>query len=83
MVTRPMELKFVVDWQVPSVTPVDGGGPGRIIALTPLELSFAVQYEGYKAAYHLDRIGGTFSQRPKLGGVFFGRCDQRPLETKL
>src|SRR5262249_37920479 len=83
MVARPMELSFVVDWWAPSVTPLNGGGATKIIAVNPLELSFEVQYEGYRAAYHLDRVEGRFSQRPNIGGVFFGRCDLRPLETRL
>jgi hypothetical protein len=91
IVTRPMVLHFAVDWTVPSVAPLDGGyKPAKIIALTPLELSFEVQYEGYRVAYHLDRVGGTFSQRPNLlgqgpnqGGVYFGTCVIKPLETQI
>jgi len=82
-VARPMELNFVVWWDVPAVQPLGGGSPARILSLTPLELSFEVKYEGYNVAYHLDRVDGTFTQRPNLGGVFFGNCDIRPLETKL
>jgi hypothetical protein len=83
MVTRPMELDFIVDWQAPWVVPTNGGSTGRILSLTALEFSFEVQYEGYRAAYHLNRVDGTFSQRPDLGGVFFGRCDTRPYTAKL
>jgi hypothetical protein len=83
MVARPMELHFVVDWLAPSVVPTDGGGPGRIIALTSLELSFEVSYEGYRVAYHVNRIDGSISQRPNLGGVFFGDCDMRALGTRF
>ena len=83
IVSRPMELSFVVDWAVPAVTPTNGGGPSRILSLTSLELSFEVPYETYKVAYHLDRVNGIFSQRPNLGGVFFGRCVVKPLETKV
>jgi len=90
IVTRPMVLHFAVDWMAPSVTPLDGGyKPATIIALNALELSFEVQYEGYRVAYHLDRVNGTFSQRPNLGrganlgGVYFGTCATRPLETGL
>ena len=83
MVSRPMELRFLVDWLAPWVVPIDGGSPARIISLTSLELSFEVQYEGYRAAYHVTRVDGTFSQRPSVGGVFFGRCDTKPLETKF
>jgi hypothetical protein len=83
MVSRPMELNFVVDWQAPWVVPTNGGSTGRIISLTALEFSFEVQYEGYRAAYHLNRVDGTFSQRPNLGGVFFGKCEMRPYTTKL
>jgi hypothetical protein len=91
IVTRPMVLNFVVDWTAPSVTPLDGGSkPAKIIALTPLELSFEVQYEGYRVAYHLDRVNGNFSQRPNLlgqgpnqGGVYFGTCVIKPLESRI
>nr|UXE45972.1 hypothetical protein Hi04_10k_c5482_00018 [uncultured bacterium] len=83
IVSRPMELSFVVDWVTPAVTPLNGGGATRIIALNSIELSFEVQYEGYKAAYHLDRVQGIFSQRPNLGGVFFGRCSLRPFQTVI
>jgi hypothetical protein len=83
MKTRPMELHFAVWWSVPAVQPTDGGSPARILSLTPLELSFEVQYETYKVAYHLNRVDGTFTERPYLGGVFFGHCDVRPLVTKL
>jgi hypothetical protein len=91
IVSRPMVLRFAVDWAAPSVTPLDGGyKPARIIALTPLELSFEVQYEGYRVAYHLDRVNGTFSQRPNLfgqgpnlGGVYFGRCEIKPLAPPI
>jgi hypothetical protein len=91
IVTRPMVLHFAVDWAAPSVTPLDGGyKPATIIALTALELSFEVQYEGYRVAYHLDRVNGTFTERPKLlgqgpnqGGVYFGSCVTRPLETNI
>jgi hypothetical protein len=91
IVSRPMVLHFVVDWTAPSVTPTDGGyKPAKITALTQLELSFEVQYEGYRVAYHLDRVTGTFSQRPNLlgqgpnqGGVYFGHCEIKPLETKI
>jgi hypothetical protein len=83
LVTRLMELNFVVDWTTPSVTPVNGGGATRIIALNAIELSFEVQYEGYKAAYYLDRVQGIFSQRPNLGGIFFGRCYLKPYQTVI
>lgn len=83
MVTRPMELHFVVWWAAPAVQPTDGGSFARILKLTPLELSFEVQYEGYRAAYHLNRVDGSFAQRPSLGGVFSGSCDLRPLETRF
>jgi hypothetical protein len=81
LVARPMQLSFVVDWVTPAVTPLNGGGATRIIALNAIELSFEVQYEGYKAAYHLNRVQGIFSQRPNLGGVFFGRCYLQPYRT--
>jgi hypothetical protein len=83
MVARPMELDFVIDWVTPAVTPLNGGGATRIIALNAIELSFEVKYEGYNAAYHLDRVQGIFSQRPNLGGVFFGRCAIKPFVTKV
>jgi hypothetical protein len=91
IVTRPMVLHFAVDWAAPLVTPLDGGyKPATIIALTPLELSFEVQYEGYRVAYHFDRVNGTFTERPNLlvqgpnqGGVYFGSCVTRPLETNI
>jgi hypothetical protein len=82
-VARPMELHFAVWWSTPAVQPTDGGSRARILSLTPLELSFEVQYEGYKVAYHLNRVDGTFSQRPNLGGVFFGSCYAKPLTTQL
>ncbi|HTW52305.1 MAG TPA: hypothetical protein VME45_10460 [Stellaceae bacterium] len=83
MVARPMELHFAVWWTVPAVQPTDGGSPARVLSVTPLELSFEVQYEGYKVAYHLNRVDGTFSQRPNLGGIFFGTCYPKPLTTQL
>ena len=83
LVARPMELTFVVDWVTPAVTPLNGGGATRILALSTIELSFEVQYETYKAAYHLDRVQGILSQRPNLGGVFFGRCWLRPFQTVI
>jgi hypothetical protein len=83
MVARPMALHFVVDWLAPTVVPTDGGSPGRILALTALELTFEVQYEGYRVAYHVNRIDGTISQRPNLGGVFFGSCDTKPVTTRF
>jgi hypothetical protein len=83
MVTRPMELNFAVDWAAPLVTPLDRGKPARIISLTPLELSFDVQYDGYKVAYLLNRVDGSFSQRPNLGGVFSGTCETKPLDKKF
>lgn len=83
MVARPMELHFATWWTIPAVQPTDGGSSARILSLTSLELSFEVQYEGYKVAYHLNRVDGTFTQRPNLGGVFFGTCDARPLTTRL
>ena len=83
IVTRPMELNFAVDWAAPSVTPLDREKPGRITSLTPLELSFEVQYEGYKVAYRLNRVDGSFSQRPNLGGVFFGTCETKSLDKKF
>lgn len=83
IVARPSELKFVVDWATPSVTPVDAGSAVRVLAVDSLELSFEVQYEGYRAAYRLNRVDGTFSQRPNLGGIFFGRCELRPYTTRL
>lgn len=82
-VARVMDLHFVVWWTAPAVQPTDGGSPAHILSLTPLELSFEVKYEGYKVAYHLNRVDGTFTQRPNLGGVFFGNCDIRPLATKI
>ena len=83
MKARPMVLHFAVWWSPPAVQPTDGGSPARILSLTPLELSFEVRYEGYNVAYHLNRVDGTFTQRPNLGGVFFGNCDMQPLTTKL
>jgi len=83
MVTRPMELDFAIYWDKPAIFPLNGGSPARIITVNGLELSFEVQYEGYRAAYHLNRVDGTFSQRPNIGGVFFGRCDWKPLAPRL
>jgi hypothetical protein len=83
MVARPMELHFLVDWLAPWVVPTDGGATGRVIALTPLEFSFEVQYEGYRVAYHVNRVDGSISQRPNLGGVFSGKCDMQPLATRF
>jgi hypothetical protein len=83
MVARPMELHFAVWWSTPAVQPIDGGGRTKILSLTALELSFEVPYEGYKVAYHLNRVDGAFTQRPNLGGVFFGNCTTKPLLTTL
>lgn len=82
---RPMALHFAVYWTTPGpvIIPLDGGAPAQVLALTPLELSFAVQYRGYKAVYRLNRVDGSFSQRPDLGGVFAGTCEFRPLTTKV
>jgi len=82
-VNRPMELDFAAYWTIPAIYPLNGGSQARIIALNSLEVSFEVQYEGYRVAYHLDRVKGTFSQRPNLGGIYFGRCDLRPLTTRI
>lgn len=82
-VTRLSDLHFVVWWDVPAVQPTDGGSPARILSLTPLELSFEVQYQGYEVGYHLNRIDGAFTQVPNLGGVFVGRCNIKPLVTKI
>ena len=89
LVTRPMELDFAVYWTIPAIYPLNGGkGPAQILALNGLELSFEVQYEGYRAAYRLDRVTGTFSQRPNtgrpnLGGVYFGNCHLQPLAARI
>ena len=83
MVARPMELNFVVDWLAPSVVPVEGGGPAKIIALSSLELTFEIPYEGYKAVYRVNRVDSTISQRPNLGGVFSGYCGLRPYTTNF
>ncbi len=83
MVARPMKLHFIIDWATSTVTPTDGGGPTRLSALNSAALSFEIRYEGYRAAYNLDRVTGTFSQRPNLGGVFFGRCEINPYTTKF
>jgi len=78
LVARPSQLDFIVDWRVPSVYPVNGGGATRVLSINSAELSFEVQYEGYRAAYYVNRLDGTISQRPNLGGVFFGRCAPKP-----
>jgi hypothetical protein len=83
IVARPSELNFIVDWRVPSVYPVNGGSATQILSLNTAELSFVVQYEGYRAAYWINRLDGTISQRPNIGGVYFGRCDPRPFEQKF
>jgi hypothetical protein len=88
IVSRPMQLQFAVYWGVPAIYPMNGGSPAKILALNSLELSFDVEYEGYSAAYHLDRVDGTFVQRPNLGrpnlgGVYFGRCYAQPLSTNV
>jgi hypothetical protein len=84
IVARPMELDFAVYWDQPAIFPLNGGGsPARGIAINSLGLSFEVQYPGYRAAYHLNRVDGTFSQQPGVGGVYFGRCELRPLETRV
>lgn len=83
MITRPMELRFAVWWTVPAIQPLDGGSTIQILSLTPLELSFEVQYEGYRVAYHLNRVDGSFTQRPSLGGVFSGNCYVQPLTTQI
>jgi hypothetical protein len=83
LVARPSELNFIVDWRVPSVYPVNGGSATQILSVNSAELSFVVQYEGYRAAYWINRLDGTISQRPNIGGVYFGRCDPRPYEQKF
>ena len=82
MVARPMELNFVLDWQVPVVA-TSGGIPGRIISLTPYELTFEIQYPGYKDLYHINRIDGTIQEHPNVGGIFSGRCDLGQLQQKF
>jgi hypothetical protein len=82
MVARPMELNFAADWLIPSIA-TSGGTPGHIISLTPYEVTFEIQYAGYKALYHINRIEGTIQQLPNVGGVFSGRCDQLPLRQKF
>ena len=79
---RPSELNFVVDWQAPSIA-TDTGRPGRITALTVLEVAFEVQYDTYKAAYRINRIDGTISQTSNFGGLFRGVCELKPLRTKF
>lgn len=83
IVARPMELDFAVYWDKPAIYPLNGGSPARAVSLTSLGLSFDVQYQGYRAAYHLNRVDGTFSQHPSPGGVFFGRCELKPLTTRV
>ena len=82
LVARPMELNFVVDWQKPVVA-TSSGNVGRIITLTPYELSFEIQYDGYKVIYDINRIEGTIRQWPNIGGVFSGRCEEQPLRQKF
>ena len=83
IVARPMELDFAIYWDKPAIYPLNGGGPARGVGLSSLGLSFEVQYQGYRAPYHLNRVDGAFSQRPSPGGVFFGRCELKPLETRV
>jgi hypothetical protein len=83
MVSRPMQLSFGVNWSARSVTPLNGGSASSVIKLDSAELSFEVQYEGYRVAYHLNRVDGTFSQRPDLGGIFFGQCQEKPYTPAL
>jgi hypothetical protein len=82
LVARPMELDFVVDWTTPSVA-TTGGIWGRITALTALELAFDIQYEGYRATYRVNRVDGTISQRPNIGGAFSGNCELQPFTKKF
>jgi hypothetical protein len=82
LVAMPSRLSFVVDWLTPAIS-TDTGTLGRITALTPIELAFEIQYESYRANYRVSRIDGTISERSNFGGVFYGTCDLRSLETKF
>lgn len=83
IIARPMELDFAVYWDQPAIFPLNGGSLVRGVSVNSLGLSFEVQYPGYRVAYHLNRVDGTFSQHPSPGGVYFGRCELRPLETRV
>jgi hypothetical protein len=83
LVARPSRVDFIVDWRVPSVYPVNGGGATQILSVNSAELSLEVQYEGYQAAYYVNRLDGAISQRPNLGGVFVGRCYPKPFQPKF
>jgi hypothetical protein len=82
LVAMPSQLNFVVDWLTPAIV-TDTGTPGRIIALTPLELAFEIRYADYAAYYRVNRIDGSISQTSNLGGSFYGICELKPLETKF
>jgi len=83
--TRPMQLNFAVYWtsETPAIIPLEDGAPAQVLSVTPLELSFLVQYRGYKATYRLNRVDGSFTQRPNFGGVFSGACEFEPLVTRV
>jgi hypothetical protein len=82
LIAMPSQLSFLVDWLTPAIS-TDTGTLGRITALTPVELTFEIQYENYRANYRVSRIDGTISERSNFGGVFYGICDLRSLETKF
>ncbi|HYM73783.1 MAG TPA: hypothetical protein VET89_12435 [Stellaceae bacterium] len=82
LVAKPSQLKFIVDWQTPRIS-AEAGWPGRIIALTPIEIVFDIQYDGYKATYRVSRADGSITESSSLGGVFRGVCDLKALETRF
>ena len=82
LASMPSQLTFVIDWQIPAIV-TDDGTPGRITAWTPLEVAFDVQYPTYQASYFIDRIHGSIRETSNYGGVFYGTCGLKPLETKF
>jgi hypothetical protein len=82
LVDKPSRLNFVVDWLAPTIATA-GGRPGRITALSKTELDFAVQYDGYRASYQVNRIDGSIREAGTLGSVFSGICEVKPLTTKF
>ena len=82
LVSRPSYLNFVVDWQTPRIA-TEAGRSGTVVSLTPLELVFDIAYDGYRARYRVSRVDGKISETSSLGGVFYGVCEVKTLETRF
>lgn len=80
--TEPSQLTFVIDWLTPAIV-TDRGVPGRVTSVTPLQVTFDIQYPTYHASYFISRIDGTISQTGESNGVFRGTCDLTPLATRF